>query len=187
MLTPPNIVPENRLTHNLLIATPALRDGCFDKSVVFMVQHNAKDGSIGLILNHDTGKKVGDLLSTNDFKPLSDLPVYFGGPVENDQLVFASFEWTDATELKCEFHIPLGKAVEAHQSKEKFVRVFVGHSTWQPGQLTNELKQHAWFTAFTRPPLLDLPAGELLWSDTLRGLSTFHHLISLTPENPALN
>lgn len=187
MITPPNIVPENRLDNNLLIATPSLRDGCFDKSVVFMIEHSSKLGSTGVILNHPTGKSVGELLSTNDFKPISKLPVYFGGPVENDQLLFASFEWTSATELKCDFRIPLAQAIAAHQHADKFVRVFVGHSRWQPNQLSNELKQHAWFTAFTRPPVLELPSDEQLWNATLRETSPLHHLISLTPDDPTKN
>lgn len=184
---PSNIVPENRLPNNLLLASPALRDGCFDKSVVFMVKHSSTQGSIGVILNHDTGKTVGDLLSTDDFKPLADLPVYFGGPVENDQLVFASFEWTDSSSLRCEFHVPLKTAVEVHKNPNKMLRVFVGHSAWTKGQLKLELSKNAWITAFTRPQNLDLPADETLWRDTLSSLSTYHHLLSLTPENLTLN
>ena len=72
----------------LLISEPSLNDNVFFKSVVLLTHHNDEE-SIGLILNHPTKINLNEIL--NDI-PLSDLPIYIGGPVEQQSLHF-SLRW----------------------------------------------------------------------------------------------
>lgn len=187
MYIPSNIVPERRLSSNLLVASPALRDGCFDRKVVFIVEHSSEEGSSGVILNQPTDKNVGDLLATPEFQPVADLPVYFGGPVQSDQLLFVSFKWESETELDCCFQLSLEEAIATRGLPQTDVRAFVGYSSWEQGQLSDELQKNAWFTAFTRPRALETPADKSLWQFVLQGISPVHHLLSLTPEDPTQN
>ena len=76
-----------------MLADPSLRDGTFNRSVILLAEHQA-EGAFGLILNHPTGKTVGDLLDGDDFAPLRQLAVHEGGPVARDQLTFSSFWWS---------------------------------------------------------------------------------------------
>ena len=183
----PNSLPEKKLANNLLIATPVLRDGCFDKSVIFMVKHNQPEGSLGIILNHPTGKTVGDLISSTVFAALSQLPVNHGGPVDSDQLFFAIFEWISPTKLSCTMQVPTEQAAQSLTNDRHIVRAFVGHAAWTKGQLSDELEQAVWFTAQITKETLKLTQDINLWNTTLESLSSFHHIISLTPENPFLN
>ncbi|MEO1857692.1 MAG: YqgE/AlgH family protein [Rubritalea sp.] len=186
MQIPNNQVPENKLSKNLLIAAPSLRDGCFDRSVIYMLEHAQKQSSIGLILNHPTGKSVGQLIASDTFSKLAHLPVSYGGPVESDQLHFAVFEWSNNS-LICSTRISAEQAIEAMRKRENLVRAFAGHSEWTPGQLHEELKNQAWITAYSSKASLNNSLVEDFWAESLREISPFHHILSLTPANPTLN
>src|SRR5262249_51339033 len=72
------------LQGQLLVATPLIQEGCFNKSVIFMFAHN-ESGAMGIIINHiieniryqDLFDKLSIPYSANH-----QLPVHFGGPVE---------------------------------------------------------------------------------------------------------
>jgi len=81
-----------------MLADPSLRDGHFNKSVVLLAEHTPEEGAFGLILNHPSGQKVGDLISDSEFSDLHQLPVHLGGPVARDQLTFAAF-WEQDSQL----------------------------------------------------------------------------------------
>ncbi len=186
MQIPNNQVPEDNLSNNLLIADPSLRDGCFGRSVIYMLEHAPNQGSTGLILNHPTGKSVAQLISSDAFSKLAQLPVSYGGPVESDQLHFAIFEWSNNS-LNCHTKISAEQAAAAMQQRGKLVRAFVGHSGWTAGQLHEELEKYAWITAYSRQATLSHLLDENFWAESLQGISPFHHILSLTPENPFLN
>ncbi len=151
-----------------------------------MLEHAPKQGSLGLILNHPTGKSVGQLISSDAFSKLAHLPVSHGGPVESDQLHFAIFEWKKNA-LHCQTKISVEQAVEAMQQRGKLVRAFTGHSGWTAGQLHEELEKHAWITAYSKQSTLSHLFDEDFWAESLQGISPFHHILSLTPETPFLN
>src|SRR5829696_7668400 len=71
------------LTGNLLVAMPTLRDPHFERTVVFLLAHEA-DGALGVVLNRPTGVSVSEVLP--GWEPLvSGPPVLFeGGPVGAD-------------------------------------------------------------------------------------------------------
>ena len=186
MQIPNNQVPEHKLSHNLLIADPSLLDGCFDRSVIYILEHAREKGSLGLILNHPTGKSVGQLISSDAFSKLAHLPVSYGGPVESDQLHFAIFEWINGT-LNCHSKISAEQAVNAMQQRGQLVRAFAGHSAWTSGQLHEELEKLAWITAYSKQATLSHLIDEGFWAESLQGISPFHHILSLTPKNPFLN
>jgi putative transcriptional regulator len=186
MQIPNNLVPEQKLSNNLLIANPSLHDGCFDRSVIYMLEHAQNKGSLGLILNHPTGKSVGQLISSTSFSKLSHLPVYFGGPIESDQLHFAIFEWA-ANRLLCNTKISAEQAIIALRTPGKMVRAFVGHSGWVAGQLHEELEIQTWISALSKKSTLNDLKRDDYWAIMLQELSPFHHILSLTPKNPYLN
>lgn len=172
---------------SLLLASPSLQDGTFDNSVILISEFADDTGAEGVILNCPTGQNVGDVMCSNDFKKLQNLPIFYGGPVDEDKLSFMSFRWSKAGKLDCEIGISAPDAAEAMSRSGTLVKAFVGKSTWTQGQLEGELEGHAWYVASPFKSLLTMPQDETLWKNTLQKLSPFHHIISLTPENPFLN
>src|SRR6185295_936367 len=68
----------------ILISEPFMMDSYFQRSVVLLTEHS-NEGTIGFILNKQTTVLVCDVLQ--DF-PESDIPLYFGGPVQTDTIHF---------------------------------------------------------------------------------------------------
>ncbi len=79
------------LKNHLLIAMPSLNDGFFDRSVVYLCEHDAK-GAMGLMINRPVGMSIRDLLAQLDLLPeegilLSETrdQVLVGGPVNPER------------------------------------------------------------------------------------------------------
>lgn len=176
-----------QLQGQLLLADPSLRDGIFNRSVILLAEHKADQGAYGLILNHPTGKTVGDFLHDEAFAPLKQLPVHQGGPVSQDQLTFSSFWWSPKRGLKWAIRISAEDAVAHSHRPGRIVRAFVGYSGWTAGQLENELRQNSWIAAQPQKDFLGQEHDRGLWVELLRHLSPFHRILAQAPDNPSLN
>lgn len=174
------------LDGSLLLADPSLGDPHFKRTVLYLNQHTSDSGAEGFILNRPAGKVVGDLSLATDAVALSDVPVYVGGPVSTDHLIFASMHWRKEDKT-LDFATRLSAAEAAARVSEGFyVVAFIGHAGWSAGQLEDEIRERAWIAR--RPsnhPLKEDPRS--LWKDMLEGMSPWHFLLSLTPEDPSLN
>ena len=183
----PSPLSQPPIDGSLLLASPSLQDGIFDQSVIYIHQHSHAKGSEGYILNRPTGELVGTTLCSAEFESLSKLPIHYGGPVATDQLTFSSYRFNGSEGIECQVCISAEEAARTLRSSGAFVRAFIGKSKWTDGQLEDELENHAWYLV---PPIQEaftMPQDETLWKNTLQHLSPFHHIISLTPENPFLN
>ncbi len=76
------------LVDKCLIATPAIKDPLFASSLVYICEHS-KDGSMGLVVNHQTSQTLEDIFVQLDIECLDEAirqqPVYLGGPVQLEQ------------------------------------------------------------------------------------------------------
>ncbi len=176
-----------QLQGKLLLADPSLREGIFNRSVILLAEHKSNEGAFGLILNHPTGKTVGDLLAGEDFALLRQLAVHEGGPVAQDQLTFSSFWWSKKLGLRWKLRISAVDAVSHSKRPGRIVRAFIGYSGWSAGQLENELRRSSWITARPHPDLLGLEHDRRLWSELLREISPLHRILAESPEDPSLN
>src|SRR5438876_2998831 len=78
---------------SLLIAHPNMLDPNFRRAVLFISVHDPEDGALGVILNRPLDKQVADLVNDEPPAGLANVPVFLGGPVGRNQLMFAAFEW----------------------------------------------------------------------------------------------
>jgi putative transcriptional regulator len=184
---PSNSASPILLEGKLLLADPSLRDGTFNKSVILLTNHTPADGAYGLILNHPTGRVVGDLLPSNQFASLRQLAVHDGGPVSRDQLTFSSFWWSRKLGLRWAMRLSAEEAVQHAHKPGRIVRAFVGYSGWSPGQLENELRRQSWFPVNPLPDLLGSEHDKALWHTLLSGISPLHRVLAQAPDDPLLN
>jgi putative transcriptional regulator len=176
------------LAGSLLIAHPTLLDPNFRKSVLFLSTNDAQEGSFGLTLNRPAGRTVGDLLPDKSLGSLATIPVFVGGPVGIDQLVFASFKWHDTTSiLECNHHLVIDEAKQAAHEGHTIVRAFVGYAGWSKGQLEGELAQRAWLVQKPDPTVLDLERCPLLWRDLTSAFGPWFRLAAEAPEDLSRN
>ena len=175
------------LEGQLLLADPSLRDGIFNKTVIFLAEHTSEDGAYGLILNHPTDQTVGDLLPKEEFKELQNVHVHIGGPIEQEQLTFAVFLTKKNNQFKLSTRVSAEEAIKHAQQPGTLVRAFAGHSGWTSGQLESELRQNTWITAQPDSNLLVNKHEKKLWAELLRKISPFHKILAEAPDDIFIN
>src|SRR3954465_15871950 len=121
------------LTGSLLVAHPNMLDQNFRRTVLFISAHDPEDGAIGVIINRPLDKNVADLVSETPPEDLADVPVFFGGPVGNNQLMLAAFEWHKDEGLKMN-QPSLETTPELSETSTKLPSVFafLGYAGWRP-------------------------------------------------------
>lgn len=175
------------LAGSLLVAHPNMRDPNFRRSVLFISAHDATDGALGVIVNRPLEKQVGDLIGDAPPEGLEDVPVFFGGPVGGDQLMFAAFEWEKANGLRLNHQMDASTAQARSENDAGAIRAFVGYAGWGAGQLEAELEENAWITQ--KPTRAGLAPGRLpkLWFEIMRRLGPWYKMLAAAPDDPSLN
>ena len=147
--------PVQSLQGQFLLAMPNMGDPRFLRSVVYIVAHDS-EGAMGFVVNKRAeGLSLGDILKdmpeTVAKTGLINLPVYVGGPVQNDRgfvLHTSDYEKTHNT-LSQELPIALTQSADvlvdaAYGRGPEKMRLFLGYAGWGPGQIEGELQDNAW-------------------------------------------
>ena|ERR1700736_56873 len=172
------------LAGSLLVAHPNMLDPNFRRAVLFISAHDPDDGAIGVIINRPLDKIVSDLVAEKPPENLADVPVFFGGPVGNNQLMLAAFEWHKGEGLKLNQH-----ALDALEpvADGPAVRAFLGYAGWSVGQLEAEMKQKAWIVQKPTRAALKSERLSRLWFDIMNQLGPWYRLLAAAPDDPTLN
>jgi putative transcriptional regulator len=160
------------LTHHFLIAMPSMADPNFSRTLTYVCEHNDQ-GALGLVVNRPIDMTLRALfarLSLSLRDPAhSDLPIYFGGPVQTDRgfvLHEPAGNWQSTLRVGEGIGLTTSKDIlEAVGRGEGPGRMLVtlGYAGWSPGQLEHELGQNAWLTvAASEGILFETPAEERL-------------------------
>jgi putative transcriptional regulator len=130
---------------------------------------------------------VADLVNDTPPPGLARVPVFLGGPVGKNQLMFAAFEWQTTNGLKLNHNIALDEAKERVAAEPGSIRAFVGYAGWSAGQLEAEMKQNAWIVQ--RPTRGALKPERLprLWFEIMKGLGPWYKMLAAAPDDPSLN
>lgn len=179
-------ISDERLAGHLLVSAPYLDGGGFYHSVIFLSRVE-KEFIIGHILNHPANMTVGDVARQTDIpESLYSVPIFKGGPVERNQLIFAAFVQMD-DKLRIQFHLQEEQALEYADDPHATLRAYVGHSGWSPSQLRRELDDRAWYVSPMVPDLCLEPDSSKVWAMAMRRLSPLHQIMSHAPAQPSLN
>jgi len=173
---------------SLLVAHPSLLDPNFKRSVVLLTAHSDEEGSLGVVVNRPLKQTLGEYdleLSKTD---MSEVPLYFGGPVAKDKLILVAWKWTpEAGVFKLFFGIDDVKAREILAEDPAFeLRGFLGHSGWTEGQLDMEIEEGAWVTSPLLPEI-ETGSGDAIWRTLLYRDSAQMRLLADEPDDPSLN
>lgn len=160
----PNILDASEqngyLAGQLLVATPVIDTGCFQKSVIYVFKHSA-DGAMGLIINQPIELVNYSALVEGMNLPKADInrdiPVYFGGPVERARGFvihttdyFKEFSLARSNELAVTASSAiLGDIVEGNGPKN--AALIVGYAGGAPASWKPRLRAIAGFPCPPRP------------------------------------
>jgi putative transcriptional regulator len=175
------------LAGSLLVAHPNMLDPNFRRTVLFISSHEPDDGALGVILNRPLDKHVSDLVTDAPPMGLADVPVFLGGPVGRNQLMFAAFEWQKGNGLKLNHNVNLEEASERIDEDPNSICAFVGYAGWSAGQLEAEMKQNAWLLQKPTRSVLKPDRLPKLWFDIMRGLGPWFKMLAAAPDDPSLN
>ena len=175
------------LAGSLLVAHPNMLDPNFRRTVLFISAHDPNDGALGVIINRPLDRQVADIVSEEPPEALADVPVFLGGPVGKNQLLFATFEWEKGEGLKLNHNVDLEKASESAGKKSASICAFVGYAGWGAGQLEAEMKQKAWLLQKPSRSVLKLDRLPKLWFDIMQRLGPWYKMLAAAPDDPSLN
>ena len=138
-----NIGEESRRSFagSLLVAHPSMLDPNFRRAVLFISAHDPDDGALGVIINRPLDKRVAELVTETPPEGLADVPVFFGGPVERNQLMFATFEWQKGEGLRLNHALDVGEASARTGADAVSICAFVGYAGWGAGQLESNARE----------------------------------------------
>jgi len=176
----------------LLVAEPSIiGDISFNRSVVLLAEYN-DNGSVGFILNKPLEYTLNDFIPELNSK----IPVYNGGPVEQDNLYFIhkipdlipnSVEISNGIYWGGDFK-EIVSLLQENKLDESEIRFFLGYSGWSHEQLEQELEVSSWViiendykndilgktdSNFWKEKMIEFGGDYLIWSNA--------------PENPNYN
>jgi putative transcriptional regulator len=177
------------LRGQLLVASPALLDPNFARTVVLIAEHN-DEGAMGIVLNRVSEVEVGDAAPT-----LADLVepgerVHAGGPVQPTAVVIMA-EFDDPSsaatlDLDRVGFVSSDADFDMLAADVTRARVFAGMAGWAPGQLESELERDDWILEPAEPDDVFAPADEI-WPRVLERKGGQFALLARMPADPSLN
>lgn len=180
---------------SLLVAKPTVVGGCFARSVIVVVDHDAEKGTMGVIANLNSGYTLHDVLP--DVPGGDDIPLYLGGPVDTNMLFLLHSLGDEVIpgSVKVKGSLWFGGDFNAMRSymatggpvlgRVKFV---MGYSGWAAGQLSDEIDRHDWAVLKdTDADALLGQEGEPMWQWAVQGFGPKYRLWLQWPKNLEAN
>lgn len=180
-----------------------MQDPNFFRTVVLVLHHN-EEGAFGLVVNRESEVRVGEVIEGVENSAIADLPVYVGGPVQQNY-VFVLHSGvpdrynSDHAERPCEGVVfePSFQHVMDYMNSEDYltlreeqrpaVRVFAGYSGWGSGQLEGEVREEAWLIHPARGEVVfDVDSAEG-WKKALSQKGGFYRIVAETGYKPSMN
>ena len=176
----------------VLISEPFLYDEMFGRSVILLVDHST-DGTMGLVLNKPLPLSLNDVLK--EFKDISNIPIYKGGPLSTDTLFYLhtlkdvddSLQIGKGVYLNGDFDAIRRYILQGNDIDGK-IRFFLGYSGWEHDQLCQEIEENTWLIGSTSiASLMNEKGSAELWKNVLGQLGGKYEIWSRFPQIPTLN
>ena len=199
-------IQTRRLIGRLLVASPALVDVNFRRSVVLVLDHS-DDGALGLIVNRPMDVDVSSVLPA--WQPHTTAPgrLFQGGPVQLDSaLGLVAVPGSGSQPIGVRMLIGSVGLVDLDAPPEvvapglaglrwgfavgamvAVLRIFAGYAGWSSGQLESEIGQGGWYVVDSEPRDAFTDRPERLWPDVLRRQRGRLAMMSTYPDDPSLN
>ena len=180
---------EESLRGKLLVASPALVDPNFARTVVFITEHN-DEGAMGIVLDRPSDTAVEAVVPQLAEIAASE-PVYVGGPVQPEAIVLlAEYSDPEAAAWIVVADVGLASAdvdLDELAAAVRRGRVYAGYSGWGPGQLEAEMEIDSWIVEAPLPKELFPDDPATLWRDVLARKGGQYALIARMPADPSQN
>lgn len=171
-------MPTNSLAGKLLVASPAVQDSCFTRSVIYLCVHN-EHGAMGVVVNYPVKNiEIDDIMEQLNIEGRSqrDLPIHFGGPVDGNRGFILH---TDEYVASGTIYQNEGMAVTSNAEILKAIAegggpkqglLALGYAGWGEGQLEAEIESGSWIIVSANKQLLFETENDMKWSRAIASL-----------------
>jgi putative transcriptional regulator len=169
----------------LLIASAAMQDPRFHKSVVLLLKHDGK-GAFGVIINKPVAKRpiAGLLAETGKQgsapepppprgKAEGEIEIYFGGPVQTELgFIVHSTDYRRPDTLAVTKQLAMTadrdilRDIGLGNGPKQYL-LALGYAGWGAGQLDGEIARHDWFSTPADPELVFDTDRDKVWDEAL--------------------
>jgi putative transcriptional regulator len=187
---------------HFLISDITLMDPNFYHSVVLMITHD-DSGAFGLVVNNPSRFTLGEVLEEMDGLAAGSIPVYVGGPVQQEFLFLLHGQFpeevTDSGKEQPVDGVVFEPATqpiidylkgpwgETPLEDRPAVRLYAGYSGWGPGQLEGELKGEAWVVVRATQDIIFHENPAEGWADAFGRKGPLYKIILQTGFKPSMN
>ena len=186
-----NIHPEKG---NILIAEPFIQDKYFSRGVVFLVEHDNINGSMGFVVNKPLKESLGNFFpEINQTEEI--IPLFRGGPVCTDKLYYIhtlgdiipnSFPIGNGLYFDGDFNVIKNYILQGNPVKDQ-IKFFLGFSGWDEHQLEKEVSNNSWVISKVENSRIMRNEGEICWKKSLLDFGDRYKSWANFPKRPFLN
>ena len=168
------------LKNHFLIAMPSLTSPYFEKSVVYLCEHDDQ-GAMGFIINYPIKLTLQELLQNVETiqhqpQPALTESVYLGGPLDTDHGFVLHSPTDDNSQsivLNDQLMMSSSNAVLStlgtHKAPAQYM-VTLGYASWSSGQLEEEINNNQWLTIVCENDIIFNTPVEQRWNSSLQRL-----------------
>jgi putative transcriptional regulator len=175
----------------ILISNSTIISDEFNKTVVFMVEHD-KSGAFGLVINKKSDYSLSEVVVGLPENISQNIPMYWGGPVDHS---FISILHNDKSfkdpGLLVIPGVYLSRSYELLvsllNSENVQFKVFHGYSGWGAGQLEEEFERKSWVLHKVNDRFILDKEEEEAWRDALKSKGGIYKYFADHTKDPLLN
>jgi putative transcriptional regulator len=159
---------------DLLVASPDMADPNFSESVLLLLRHN-ESGTIAVLINRPTNLVAKEIFA--DLEGLADFrgSLFYGGPVLPTRLLLLlrdpPAELIEGPAVVDDIFVSgepsLLNDAGSWQADDSKLRLYAGHTAWEPGQLENEIAAGRWMLLPERSDLVFSSSPLDLWRQAM--------------------
>ena len=175
----------------MLVSVPALPDDNFDRTVVYVIDHDSS-GAIGVVLNRPSELEVPAEIRLGPSWASTDV-MFEGGPVSPEAVIVLGRrklgeDLAGAAPVGGTVAVLTADAVENHEvGGVDLLRAYAGYAGWGPGQLDAELEAGVWVVLDVPPDDVFSSAPVDLWRSVLTRQGGRLAAIGRHPVDPSVN
>jgi putative transcriptional regulator len=156
------------LKNHFLLAMPGLLDPNFKHAVVYICEHSAADGAMGLTINQPTSVTMSRIFDAFDLKYPAEIgqrALLSGGPVQQERGFVihrpARSSWETTIQVAPDVCITASRDIiedMAHSKGPESSHITLGYAGWGDGQLEREIAENSWLVIEADPEIIfDIP------------------------------
>lgn len=157
----------------LLVAPPSQKDPFWRHTVVWIYEWD-QGRYAGLIINKSSPKGVRDLAEHHRTPWRGSEPLMIGGPVNPGALILMhTDDWQCSNTMRANNSIAISSSNEmlrrlSRGDRPEQWRLLLGHATWAPGQLEQEIdKPTGWLVTDWNPEWCWHTEDDLVWTEAV--------------------